>query len=271
MPTIVCYQKDVEKLFGKTVKISEWDDLLLKAKSEFKGYDEKSDELKIEISDTNRPDLWSSEGIGRQLRNAILNKKDSYPFFNSIPSEKDKIIVDENLKNIRPYIGGFLACGLSVDDPLLVQLIQTQEKLCENYGRSRDLIAIGVYDASEMTLPVTYKAYKPEDIKFSPLEFTEEMNLNEILEKHPKGQEYAHLVKGFPLYPMILDASGKVLSFPPVINSNDLGKVELGNDFLFVEVTGKELEPVILATNIMACNLADRGATIKTFSCRISL
>jgi len=265
MPTITCYGKDIEKLFGKPVALSEWPGLLEKAKAEFKGYDEKTDELKVEIVDTNRPDLWSSEGLARQLRNAFLNSKDNYSFFTSTPGENEKITVDEKLKDIRPYVGGFLASNIPVDEPFLLQIIQTQEKHCENYGRSRELVSIGVYDASQITFPIRFKACRPDEIKFAPLEFTELMTLSEILDKHPKGQEYGHIVKGFSHYPILIDAAGKVLSFAPIINSNDLGKVEVGKNYLFVEATSTELEPLMLTMNILACNLADRGACIKPF------
>ena len=266
MPTITCYKKDLEKLLGKTLDIDKWTEYLEKAKSEFKGYDKETDEMKIEIVDTNRPDLWSAEGLARQLRNAILNKKDNYDFFAGNTEEDKTIIVDEKLKDIRPYVGGFLVSGIKVDEPLLLQLIQTQEKHCENYGRSRELISIGVYDASQIEFPVHFKASKPDEVKFVPLEFTEEMTLEEILEKHPKGQEYGHIIKDFPYYPLLVDAKGKVLSMAPIINSNDLGKVQVGNDYLFVEATSTALESLILTMNILACNLADRGAVIKPFT-----
>jgi len=266
MPTISCYYKDLQNLYGQKIELEELPDLLSKAKAEFKEYDEKTGELKIELVDTNRPDLWCVEGVARQIREAVLHKKSNYPFFSSDPSENDMIIVDANLKDIRPFIGGFLVLNINVDDALLTQLIQTQEKLCVNYGRNRELIAIGVYDASKITFPVYYKGFKEKEIKFAPLGFSEQMNLGEILEKHPKGQEYAKLVKKYPLYPVIMDKNSNVLSFPPVINSDDLGKVTEGNKMLFVEVTGTSLEAVILSTNILACNLADRGADIKPFA-----
>jgi len=55
-----------------------------------------------------------------------------------------------------------------------------------------------------------------------------------------------------------------VLSFPPVINSRELGEVQLGDTDLLVEVTGTDLSMVVLALNIFASNLADRGAAIES-------
>jgi len=53
-----------------------------------------------------------------------------------------------------------------------------------------------------------------------------------------------------------------VLSFPPIINSREIGEVKAGDSELFVEVTGTDLAMVVLTLNIFATNLADRGATI---------
>ena len=55
---------------------------------------------------------------------------------------------------------------------------------------------------------------------------------------------------------------GHVLSFPPIINSREIGEVQVGDSELFVEVTGTDLAMVVLTLNIFAANLADRGATI---------
>jgi phenylalanyl-tRNA synthetase beta chain len=267
MPTYNCNLKDLTTLIGDpALSLSKLEEFLECAKTELKGCDEATGELKLENNDTNRPDLWSAEGTARQIKCCHYNKRPDYRFFGKTPETRHTIVVSDKVKRIRPFIGGFLVTGVTVDEPLLLQLIQSQEKLCDNYGRSRDLIAIGVYDASKISLPIHYKAVAPEEISFAPLDFAEEMNLAEILERHPKGKEFGHLVKAFPLYPIILDNSGKVLSFPPIINSNDLGCVVEGNDFLFVEVTGKERDAVTLALNILACNLADRGASISPFT-----
>ncbi len=267
MPSYTCNKNDLLSLINAgSLTMEELESLLEYAKSELKGFDEETGELKLENNDTNRPDLWSSEGTARQIRTCCYKKTTHYPFFGTTPEAVHTIIVDESVTAIRPFIGGFMVTGITVDDLLLAQLIQTQEKLCENYGRSRDLIAIGIYDASQMMLPVHYRGVLPDAVRFAPLDFEEELTLDEILTKHPKGIQYAHLVKGKELYPLILDSRDRVLSFPPVINSNDLGRVAPGNSHLFVEATGKERDAITLALNILACNVHDRGGTIVPFS-----
>jgi phenylalanyl-tRNA synthetase beta chain len=90
------------------------------------------------------------------------------------------------------------------------------------------------------------------------------MDLKEILEEHPKGQEYAWILEGFDKYPILMDDSNNVLSFPPIINSNDTGKVEENDTEIFFEVTGTDLDDVLVACNIFAQALNDRG--FKIFS-----
>lgn len=118
---------------------------------------------------------------------------------------------------------------------------------------------MGVYDASRIKFPVRYRAAKPDVTRFVPLGFERAMTLREILAEHPKGRDYRHLVEDKAQFPLLEDAEGTVLSFPPVINSRALGEVKVGDDNLFVEVTGYDLRIVALVLNIMACNFADRG------------
>ena len=88
------------------------------------------------------------------------------------------------------------------------------------------------------------------------------MTLSEILMVHPKGLEYGPILAVNGLLPILRDAKDQPLSFPPIINSREIGEVRVGDEEFFVEVTGTDLSMVILSLNIFAANLADRGATI---------
>ncbi|GAB1482521.1 hypothetical protein MASR2M78_13370 [Treponema sp.] len=123
---------------------------------------------------------------------------------------------------------------------------------------------MGVYRTSLIKWPVQYRAADPDSTSFMPLGMTEKLSLREINAKHPKGQEYGHIVSDFPLFPYITDDEGQTLSFPPVINSAKIGAVEVGDTDLFIEMTGTELESLTLATSMVACDFADAGYTIKS-------
>jgi phenylalanyl-tRNA synthetase beta chain len=143
-----------------------------------------------------------------------------------------------------------------------VDLINAQEKLCWNYGRKRSTIAMGVYRADLMSFPVHYRAADPENTRFVPLDYSWEMSLREILKEHPKGQEFGWIVAEFDRFPYLEDDRGQTLSFPPIINSAHLGAVEVGDAHHFIELTGPDLDSLLVACSIVACDFADLGYEI---------
>ncbi len=265
MPTISVIKTDLERLAGQPYTLPELEGALETAKAEVKVEDE--DHLRIQLKDTNRPDLWSSEGLARLLKGYRQGRHDPYPFFDA-DGTGDEVRVDSALKDIRPYIAAFTCRGIHVDEAALEQFIEAQEKLAENYGRGRSAVAIGIYDASDIVFPVHYDAVDPAATRFVPLESDGEMDLAQILREHPTGQTYAHLLRGFEKFPLIRDSRGEVLSMPPIINSQTLGRVEVGDTFLFCEATGTELDAILLATAIMAVNMADRGGEVSPVTVR---
>jgi phenylalanyl-tRNA synthetase beta chain len=222
--------------------------------------------LKIELNDTNRPDLWATAGCARQLRIHSGGSRPEYPFFSSpgnVQKAGRKILVDASVKGVRPYLAGFIASGKSVTDASLRDMIQTQEKLAWNFGRKRRTISMGLYRIAIIQWPITYKAVDPDSVSFVPLQWDVPLTLREILKQHPKGKEYAFIQEHEPLHPLLVDAKNAVLSYPPIINSADLGAVQVGDTDLFVELTGTDQPSVTLAASIMACDLADQGYTIE--------
>jgi phenylalanyl-tRNA synthetase beta chain len=142
-------------------------------------------------------------------------------------------------------------------------MIQTQEKLAWNFGRKRRTISMGIYRTAIIKWPIVYKAVDPDSVSFVPLQWDAPLTLREILRQHPKGKEYAFIQEHEPLHPLLLDSTGGVLSYPPIINSADIGAVQVGDADLFVELTGTDQISVTLAASIVACDLADQGFTIE--------
>lgn len=260
MPTISFSLKDLEKLLGKKLEVSQVEELIEYGKGDFEGYDKEEDDFKVEFGDTNLPYLWSVEGFARLVR-GILGKQKGIPPI-KINKGEYKLIVDKSVSKVRPYIAAFVAKGCKIDEDLLKQVIQLQEKLCDNFGRRREKVAIGVYSHKKIRFPVRYKATDPESVKFIPLEFRKEMTQQEILEEHPTGQKYSWILEGMKKYPILIDSKDDVLSFPPIINSMVTGKVEPGESDIFFEATGNDLTSLLLATNIFAYALSDRGFRI---------
>jgi phenylalanyl-tRNA synthetase beta chain len=218
-------------------------------------------DLNIENVDTNRPDTWSTEGIARALR-GLLDIETGIKKYPVSRKPATHIWVDKHLKEIRPFIACVVAEHPKVNDTIIRGLIHLQEKLDQSYGRKRRRSSIGFYDFDLITPPLRYGVARRDEIRFVPLEGTAPLSLGEILAKHPKGIEYGHIVSQHSDLPILLDSDNKVLSFPPIINSDDLGKLTPDTKNVLVEVTGTSDETVMNVLTILTTALADRGARI---------
>lgn len=267
MPTISIFKDDFESLLGgkakRAVSIEQVEEWLMLVKGELKGHNTETGELRVELQDSNRPDLWCCEGIARQIRIKQQGKLTPYAFLGKKPKSIQRVIVGRGLEQVRPYIAACTAKGYRVTDQGLAQLIQTQEKLADIFGHKRKTVSIGVYQLQHIQFPVTYELVKPDEARFTPLGMEAVMTLSEILMVHPKGLEHGHILAGQSRLPILRDAKNRPLSFPPIINSREIGEVRVGDDELFIEVTGTDLSMVVLTLNIFAANLADRGAAIE--------
>ncbi|MFW5693566.1 MAG: phenylalanine--tRNA ligase subunit beta [Alkalispirochaeta sp.] len=223
--------------------------------------------MKVELNDTNRPDLWSTAGLARQLRVARGGELPHYQFFSDATVKREhgrrRVVVDPSVREIRPYVVGFVMTGPPIGAAVLKDLIQTQEKLTWNFGRKRRSVAMGVYRSDLMAYPVHYSAEDPDTTRFVPLQMDRELSMREILSEHPKGVEFGHIVADLPRFPLLTDDRGNVLSFPPVINSAEIGAVQEGDTTLFIELTGSDMDSLLLTASIVACDVADAGYTIE--------
>ena len=259
MPTIDVDYSELERLLCIPIdgNMEKLDDILSFVKSEVKNYNKAEGVVSIEVKDTNRPDLWSVEGLTRALR-GYLNLEKGLKQYTSGDSAT-VVNVDKRLSTIRPYIACSLIKKIHLIDTTIRGLMNTQDKLDRTYGRNRQKTSIGIYDLDLIVPPLNYTVAEPSEFSFVPLGFSEKMTLAEILERHPKGVEYGHIVKKHRAYPILLDAEHKVLSFPPIINSNNLGRVTEETRNLLVEVTGTVQQTVLNTLNFVTMALIDRG------------
>ena len=278
MPKIEVNEKLFFNLLEKKYDYDTLEKKLTYAKAEL---DEKPDMsqspdervIKIELNDTNRPDLWSTNGVARQLK---IHQGGKTADYSSFLSTKDNIkdcggrfiTVDPELKDIRPYMVAFIINGKAIDDPMLKDIIQTQEKLCWNFGRKRKSISMGVYRVADVKFPCHYKAVDPDKTSFVPLTFDSPMTCRQILTDHPKGKDFGWILQDFKKFPLLADDTNEVLSMAPIINSATLGNVQVGDTGLMVELTGDNMENLMLAANIVACDFADVGYTIEPIEVR---
>ena len=151
-------------------------------------------------------------------------------------------------------------------DLFVQSLMDHQEKLHTTLGRKRKSVSIGVHDLGGIQGPFSVSADNGNSV-FTPLGGEREMALTEILEFHPKGVEYAHLIEPEKGYPLIRDCHGKVLSFPPIINGVDTKVTTESSDFL-IDVTGWDRRACLAAIRLVALSLFERGGTVESVDVR---
>ncbi|MEM2169414.1 MAG: phenylalanine--tRNA ligase subunit beta [Candidatus Bathyarchaeia archaeon] len=261
MPTIEVEREDLENLLGARLPsdAEELNEILSFIKGEVKRL--SSDEIQIDIKDSNRADLWCVEGIARALR-GILGIEGGLKRYEVLGGSGVVVYVDGKLRDIRPYIACAVVRGVRLSDTAIRHIMRFQDKMDQTHGRGRRRTSIGLYNFDLISPPLYYTVSKPSETRFVPLGFNEELSLAEILERHPKGVEYGHIVKPFDLWPIFIDSKGRVLSFPPIINSNDLGRVTVDTKNVLVEVTGTSFKAVLHALTNVVLALADRGGAI---------
>ncbi len=261
MPTVEVELEDLESLLGVELPRDEekLNEILSYVKGEVKNLD--AQEIRIELKDSNRADIWSTEGLARALRGYLEFEK-GLKDYRIQGGSGVEVYVDLKLRKIRPYIACSVIKGVKLTDAAIRQIMRFQDKMDQTYGRNRRRTSIGLYDLDLISPPLRYGVAKPREISFVPLDFSEKLTLEEILEKHPKGNEYGHIVRRFSVWPIFLDSEGKVLSFPPIINSNDLGKITSHTENVMVEVTGTAYETVLNTLTNVTVALADRGGLI---------
>ncbi len=251
----------LEKLVGKKLDIEELEYDLQWIGLDLEDINKEEQKLKVEYN-PNRPDYSSPEGIARTL-------KGYYEIELGVPSfelQKSEIVVtvDPSVKKVRPYIVCGIVRNIDLDEEEVATLMNIQEHLHWAVGRDRKKVAIGVHDLDKVKPPYRYTAVKPDSVSFIPLHGDGyAMNLEEILLLHDKGIEYAKILDGKEVYPIIFDSNDEVLSFPPIINGI-LTTVTDETKNLFLDLTGTDLNAVNLALNILSTTLYDMGAKIET-------
>ncbi len=217
---------------------------------------QEGDKLSVEIT-PNRPDWLSVEGIARSAYSYKSGKPKSYRACRSGVSWH----VDPSVRDVRPCIGSAYATGVQMTPELFASLIQLQEKLHDTLGRGRRKMAIGLHDMSSIRPPYTYKAVGRDEARFVPLGRFAPMTCGQVLTEHEKGIAYAHLVG--ERCPLITDADGEVLSFPPIINGERTRVGESSRDLL-IDCTGQHARTVFTTVNIIAAALADHHGQVHS-------
>lgn len=258
MPTITLSKKELLKTVGKKLSDEELSNRISMLGTDLEGIED--DEITVEIF-PNRPDLLSQQGFGRALASFIGTKPGLAKF--KVNKPKIDVFIDKSTQDCRPFTVCAVVRNLKLDDDRIKEIIQIQEKLHITYGRNRKKMAIGIYPLESIKTPIYFKGLKPSEIKFRPLEAAGKMSAKEILEEHPKGKDYAHLLEGLKHYACFMDANNNIMSLTPIINSHLTGKVDENTTDVFIECSGFDFRTLEIGLNMIVACFADMGANIE--------
>ncbi|XP_054840131.1 phenylalanine--tRNA ligase beta subunit [Eublepharis macularius] len=198
---------------------------------------------KIDVP-ANRYDLLCLEGLVRGLQ--VFKERIKAPRYKRIMppiSEVQRLSIMEETTQVRPYAVAAVLRNVTLNKDRYESFIDLQEKLHQNICRKRSLVAIGTHDLDTVSGPFIYTAKPPSEIKFKPLNQDKEYSASEIMDLYRMDshlKHYLHITENEPLYPVIYDSNGIVLSMPPIING-DHTKINLNTRNVFIECTATDL------------------------------
>ncbi|XP_049281495.1 phenylalanine--tRNA ligase beta subunit [Anopheles funestus] len=276
MPTIGVKRDLLFKALGKTYTDDEFQKLcfefgleldeittekqmITKEQGQVEAAKDASEEIiyRIDIP-ANRYDLLCLEGLVMGLQ--VFLGKLKFPRFTKVgptgkSSSSQKMIVTKSTALIRPFAVAAVLRDITFTKDSYDSFIDLQDKLHQNICRKRALVAIGTHDLDTLQGPFTYDAKPPKDISFVPLNQEKAMNAEELMEfysTHAQLKAYLPIIRDSPVYPVIYDANGVVLSLPPIING-DHSKITLQTKNVFIECTATDLTKARIVLDTLVC------------------
>jgi len=228
----------VEKEKGKAAAIGLSDDVI----------------YKIDIP-ANRYDILCLEGISTALR--IYLEMQRVPEYKiSSPAKTTHMIQKKATLQVRPFVVSCILRNFEFDPERYASFIDLQDKLHQNIGRQRSLVAIGTHDLDTIEGPFTFDALPQKDISFIALGEEKKMNVEELFHYYKNEKPnchlkpYLHITENSPLHPVIYDKNGVILSLPPIINGEHT-KLTLDTKNVYIESTGMDLTKLKIALNTL--------------------
>lgn len=219
--------------------------------------------FKIDVP-ANRYDLLCVEGLTRGL--LIFQQKLEAPIYRMIElpaSSVNQMIIHPSTAAVRPFAVAAILRDITFTQERYQSFIDLQDKLHQNIGRQRSIVAIGTHDLDTIRGPFHYEALPPKDICFKPLNQKKEYTAIELMELYSTDshlKHYLHIIQDKPVYPIIKDCNNVVLSMPPIING-DHTKITLKTKNVFIECTATDLNKAKIVLDTIVCMFSQYCAT----------
>ncbi|EIW72865.1 hypothetical protein TREMEDRAFT_37000 [Tremella mesenterica DSM 1558] len=272
MPTITVDKAELMRRLERDYTTHEFDELCFEFGIELdedttedvkaalaKGLPTSPPQLKIEIP-ANRYDLLCLEGLSRALR--IFLQKDTAPTYSlSQVAQLQEVFVEASTSPLRPHFASaVLRLARPMNDLEYDSFIDLQDKLHQNLCRMRRFVAIGTHDLDTIEGPFRYMCRDPHEIKFAPLNKDTVHTAAELMtiyetDRHLKP--YLPIIRDAPAYPIIYDKHDRVLSMPPIINSQHSKIVSGKTKNIFIDTTATDKTKLDIVINMVATMFAE--------------
>ena len=205
---------------------------------------------KIEVP-ANRYDLLCLEGLTLALR-TFLGTAAPPNYRAELPTNPIVITQKAETLGVRPFIVGAVLRGVTFTETIYRSFLDLQDKLHQNIGRRRTLVAIGTHDLDTLKPNFTYEALPPPSISFVPLSEQQPFTVDKLFAHYRAINShllpYLPITESAPLHPVIFDSARIVLSLPPIINGQH-SRITLQTRNVLIEATGTDLTKLHIALN----------------------
>lgn len=152
------------------------------------------------------------------------------------------IKVTKSVEDVRRHIIACFVLNVQFTPEKFRDFIKLQTKLHDEDCAKRTKATIATHNLAALSpnVPLTYTAIKPSELKINPLNDKQELSgtalvkkLKDVAEEERKEKKrskftgvhkYLHLLDDLKEYPALINSENKVISFPPITNS-DITKV----------------------------------------------
>lgn len=239
MPKSVLRRERVLSLLPEPLSDRALADLLSISKADLESQDPES--LTVSVT-PDRLDLLSEGGLGLYLQGATGAAKGLVRerVADEVPASLS-VEADGSVRPIRPSIAAVLVTapdGSVLDAGLLEEAVRFQELLHATVGRSRRAASLGIYPYDRLVPPFRYALEPVANVRFVPLDGSEEVGAPQFFREHPLAQRYGAFGRIGDACLTLRDAQGTILSLPPLLNSRTGGEARVGDRRLLLESTG---------------------------------